>query len=178
MRIPSIGTPRLLLREYTPDDLDERAQLFHGHPGTDEDRDWLAYHLCLYECGDGLGYLAVILKESGAMTGEVGLEAHLNPLAEGSGAPWRRSVDVELSYRFGQVYWGRGYATEACQALLNYAFEQLQVERVVAATDKDNARSLKLLRRLAATGFIDVPPHMVYAILENPSARRPAGPAA
>jgi RimJ/RimL family protein N-acetyltransferase len=170
MRIPSVETPRLLLREYARDDLDQRAQLFHGHAGTDADRDWLAYHLCLYECSEGLGCLAVILKQSGEIIGEVGLEAHLNPLAEGRGAPSKRCVGVELSYRFGPAYWGRGYATEACQALLDYAFEHLQVERVVAATAADNARSLKLLRRLGASRFIEMPPDIVYAIIENPPA--------
>ncbi len=54
----------------------------------------------------------------------------------------------ELGYTFHRHYWGRGYASEAVQALMRYAFIELRVRRIFAEADVQNVHSCRLLERL------------------------------
>ncbi len=56
--------------------------------------------------------------------------------------------DIEVSYLFLPEHWGRGYATEAVQQVLAYAFGTMGFRRVVAETQAANAASVRLLERL------------------------------
>ncbi|MCL3861158.1 GNAT family N-acetyltransferase [Actinotalea sp. K2] len=62
-----------------------------------------------------------------------------------SGPEWWQSW--ELGYVFHPYHWGQGYATEACQALLDAVFDD-GAHRVVAHCDPANLRSWALLERL------------------------------
>ncbi|MEK4141304.1 GNAT family protein [Paenibacillus sp. FSL R5-0636] len=54
----------------------------------------------------------------------------------------------EFGYVFNPDFQGNGYATEACNQLLNYGFDNLKMRRVIANCDPENTRSWKLLERL------------------------------
>lgn len=54
----------------------------------------------------------------------------------------------EIGYTFSRTYRGSGYASEAVSRLLDYAFEELGLHRVVAITDRRNEPSFRLLERL------------------------------
>jgi ribosomal-protein-alanine N-acetyltransferase len=56
--------------------------------------------------------------------------------------------DIEVSYALLPENQGRGYATEAVQFALRYAFDQMGLRRVVAETQSLNARSVALLQRI------------------------------
>jgi ribosomal-protein-alanine N-acetyltransferase len=56
-----------------------------------------------------------------------------------------------LGYRYARKYWGRGYATEAGQAMLRRGFEELQLQRVVAIVDVKNTASERVLQKLEMT---------------------------
>ncbi|WP_408011619.1 GNAT family N-acetyltransferase [Pseudalkalibacillus sp. A8] len=45
-------------------------------------------------------------------------------------------------------YWGRGYATDASNVLLDFGFSTLSLHRIVATYDPDNSRSAKVLTKL------------------------------
>lgn len=49
---------------------------------------------------------------------------------------------------FTPKYYGKGYATESCRAIIDYGFRELKVRRVVAMCNPDNISSWKLLERL------------------------------
>ena len=55
---------------------------------------------------------------------------------------------AEIGYAQAQAYWGNGYLHEALQALLNYAFEEMQLRRLEADVDPRNTASIKTLERL------------------------------
>ena len=55
---------------------------------------------------------------------------------------------MDLGYCFNSLYQGNGYATEACIAIINYAFNTLQVERLTGSTANLNYPSCKMLNRL------------------------------
>lgn len=86
----------------------------------------------------GDSFLAVCLKDTGRFIGFVAL----NP--EGQ----EDLREYNLGYIFNSEDRGQGYATEACRAVLDRAFEQLQAVRVVSGTAAANAPSCRLLGRL------------------------------
>ncbi len=89
---------------------------------------------------DGFGFWAVELLESGELIGFVGLStlADVFPCAPA----------VEVGWRLSFEYWGRGLAREAAAACLDYGFEEVGLEEIVALTAVRNERSQRLMRRL------------------------------
>jgi [ribosomal protein S5]-alanine N-acetyltransferase len=56
--------------------------------------------------------------------------------------------ELDLGYCFNSLYQGKGFATEACISVINYAFNTLQVERLTAGTANLNYPSCRVLNRL------------------------------
>jgi ribosomal-protein-alanine N-acetyltransferase len=56
--------------------------------------------------------------------------------------------DLQLGYQFSPAYWSHGYATEAMKCLLDYAFDKLGVDRVLALVRPANVRSVRVLKKL------------------------------
>jgi ribosomal-protein-alanine N-acetyltransferase len=56
-------------------------------------------------------------------------------------------VEIEVGYILKRSAWGNGYATEACRRLVQFAFEETELDEVVAVTDPDNAVSQRVLRK-------------------------------
>ncbi len=56
--------------------------------------------------------------------------------------------DVELTYALEPSAWGAGYATEAAAAALEYGFEEVRLDRVVAIAKPENADSVSVLEKL------------------------------
>jgi RimJ/RimL family protein N-acetyltransferase len=53
-----------------------------------------------------------------------------------------------MGYCLGAAAWGHGYATEAARALLQWAFDTLDLNRVQAETDTRNTASARVLEKL------------------------------
>jgi RimJ/RimL family protein N-acetyltransferase len=58
---------------------------------------------------------------------------------------------VEVAWRLARAYWGRGYATEAARASLDFGFEKLGLTEIVATTVVANQRSRRVMERLGMT---------------------------
>jgi ribosomal-protein-alanine N-acetyltransferase len=56
-------------------------------------------------------------------------------------------ADIEVGYILKRSAWGNGYATEACRRLVQFAFEETELNEIVAVTDPRNAVSQKVLRK-------------------------------
>jgi [ribosomal protein S5]-alanine N-acetyltransferase len=54
----------------------------------------------------------------------------------------------ELGYVFNPLYYGKGYATESCRAVLKYGFNEMKAHRIIAMCNPENTASWKLLERL------------------------------
>ncbi|WIG58005.1 MAG: hypothetical protein OJF49_000750 [Ktedonobacterales bacterium] len=167
-----IQTERLLLRPFTLDDLERTHALFDRHPDVwrfdgryprslEQRRRLLLWRIAELEYG-GIGALAVALRETGELIGQVGLQFWLCERTDGA------MPEVELFYKFGRDYWGQGYATEAARALIFYAFTDLKLKRIVSTAARDNAHSVNLLRRVGMT-ISDDPTHPgdILGTLEN-----------
>ena len=84
---------------------------------------------------NGFGLYRVSLKATGEAVGICGLIRR-----EGLDDP-------DIGYSFLPPYWGKGYATEAAEAVLGEARDRLGLRRVVAIVSQDNERSIKVLER-------------------------------
>lgn len=56
--------------------------------------------------------------------------------------------DIDIGYALLPEFEGLGYATEAAQRVLSFAFETLKTSRVVAISTTDNVRSAKVLQKI------------------------------
>jgi len=95
----------------------------------------------------GFTMWTVALRDSGEVIGDCGL----CPLA-------LKGPEIEVGYHFAPAHWGKGYATEAARACVDYAFETLHLDRLVAVTHPDNTPSARVLEKCGFTrcGATDV----------------------
>lgn len=122
-------TKRLLIREFTKDDPLEAESADDGD-GVFSDRarreDYIDNQYRFHECG----LWALVLKKSGVIIGKAGITAG------------------ELGYHIYGPFRGRGYAFEACSAILGYAEEELGLRHVRIKTGEGNEASVRLAEAL------------------------------
>ena len=53
----------------------------------------------------------------------------------------------EIGWAFNKKYWGKGYAYEACESVIKYAFDEIKVHKIFAETI-DNKKSIGLMKKL------------------------------
>jgi 3-dehydroquinate dehydratase/shikimate dehydrogenase len=58
---------------------------------------------------------------------------------------------VEIAWRLDYEYWGKGYATEAAEAVLQYAFDTLKLKEVVAFAVHDNEVAIHMMEKIGMT---------------------------
>jgi len=113
---------------------------------------------------------AVVLKEEGTFLGQVRLSPSHNYFYRWEEEPTPRynELEVELAFAFGKRYWGHGYAYEASQAMIRYAFDELNLRRLVNGTGDENLRSINLHRRLGFRIFKALPSNEgIVAVFNN-----------
>jgi RimJ/RimL family protein N-acetyltransferase len=140
-----IETERLLLRNFRVSDWETLYEIIMRYETSEfaaYDQQWPTSLEAIKQITEwfasGDSYLAVCLKASGRLVGFVALnqETQEEPRA------------FNLGYIFHFDYHGKGYASEACRAVLAHAFDQLQAYSVVTGTAAVNRASCRLLERL------------------------------
>jgi RimJ/RimL family protein N-acetyltransferase len=63
------------------------------------------------------------------------------------GVDWRKPDAPELGYWLGVEYWGRGFATEAARAVIDFTFEQFDIEHVISGARVVNPASRNILEK-------------------------------
>jgi RimJ/RimL family protein N-acetyltransferase len=84
--------------------------------------------------------LALVVEHNGRLIGDVSLELGGPPVSVG-----------EIGWVFDPGATGRGFATEATQALIELAFEHYGLHRVIARLDARNTASSRMCERLGMT---------------------------
>ena len=79
---------------------------------------------------------AIVLKDDATLVGAMGLIVN------------RDHENAELGYWIGKPYWNQGYATEAAQAVVDYAFTALRLRRVFAHHFSRNVASGRVLKKI------------------------------
>jgi RimJ/RimL family protein N-acetyltransferase len=143
-----IETSRLLLRQWQQSDFAHFAELnadqlvmeYFPSVLTSRQSDALAIRLSNFIAENDWGYWAAEEKSSGKFIGFVGLYPAADEL------PF--SPSTEIGWRLAPPYWGKGFASEAANASLEYAFEQLSLSEVVSITTTTNLKSQKVMQNI------------------------------
>jgi [ribosomal protein S5]-alanine N-acetyltransferase len=139
-------TPRLILRNWRESDVesfyaltsDPDVMRYIG-PGETWDRaltEMVAGRRIRQGVERGYCLWAVELRESGEMIGQCGVQ----PLPD--------TDEIEIGWWLAKKHWGQGLATEAAQAALYYAMNNLGFKRIVAITQSPNRASSRIMERL------------------------------
>lgn len=147
-----IETERLILRTWKREDADAYFQInqdskviefLPGRLTVDQVNDFIP---AVNRHHEALGYTlwAACLKQTGELMGFVGLhytdffakfDSHFAPA-------------VEVGWRLGSQYWGKGYATEGAKAALDYGFKDCALQEIVSFTVPANVRSIRVMEKI------------------------------
>lgn len=169
-----LETARLVLRELEASDLpdvkglltDPEVMRYWPRPYTPEEcAAWIERQRGRY-ADDGCGYWLAADRATGETVGQAGI---LMTDVEGT-------REAALGYILARRFWGRGYATEASEGCLRFAFERLGSERVVALVRPENLPSIRVAERLGMVPgkrviFAELV-HVVYGMERADWARR------
>jgi RimJ/RimL family protein N-acetyltransferase len=144
-----IVTDRLVLRPFDRTDLDE-VMAYHALPDVQRYLDWKARdrvegkqalkQMCnqtiLQRPGDTLS-LAIVRRVDNTLMGQVSLR-------------WSDATAQQAEVRFvlNAMFRGKGYASEAARAAMDFGFDHYRFHRVFARVDGRNQASIKLLKGL------------------------------
>lgn len=143
----TIITKRLVLRLFQKSDAAVVTKLCNNYniykntlhlpyPYTMEDAlSWMEHHLDNYNA-DKRYELAITDKGSGELYGAIALSNN------------ETFNHGELAYWIGEDFWGKEYATEAAQAILQFAFEEKKYHKVFARCFSSNPASGKVLEKI------------------------------
>ena len=186
LAMPVLETSRLTIRPFSAADLEATADILH-YPEA-ERRDLLDWTVAEYKIlarlhQPPLGDRAVELKANGELVGAVGLVPALNAFGmlpgfyATTGLPETtcNTPEYGLYWEIAPQHRRLGYATEAASGLIDYAFQSLRLERIIAETDYDNLASQSVMRRLGMhilhNPYPEPPRLQVVGVLWNPACR-------
>lgn len=148
MKVKTIETERLILREFCTDDKEDVYEYaknpnvgphagWKPHDSKEESKEIIeTLFLKSYHC------FAMVFKETNKVIGSIGFEA------DGK----RLNINcMELGYSMSEEFWGKGLMTEAAFAVLEYGFKRLKLERVSIYKNPDNHRSGRIIEKC---GFV------------------------
>ncbi|MEM5501042.1 GNAT family N-acetyltransferase [Ahrensia kielensis] len=144
-----VTTQRLILRHWdkTKDgnaffrlSNDPQVMAFFPHRRSREESDQLMNVIANMITENGYGWTAVALKETGQVIGMAGIAAVRDDFPNGPG--------TEIGWRFLPEFWHQGYATEAASAFLEYGFEVLGLNEIMAFAVQGNAKSFAVMERI------------------------------
>ena len=141
-------TERLVLRPFLPDDFEAFSAyrslpeiyrfLYSDPPSAEEMRERFdaSLNVRFSEGGDILRF-AVVRREDDVLLGQVSLKLTS-----------RYAGQAEVGYMFDPAHAGKGYATEAVQALITLGFGKFDLHRIFARLDALNKGSVGVVERL------------------------------
>lgn len=143
-----IETDRLLLRSWCKEDLEpfskmnsDKEVMVYLPKSLSYDETVQFYRRIVDEHKIfGYGLYAVVLKSTGEFIGYTGFhnfdfDAEFSP-------------GIEIGWRLDREYWGRGYATEAAKACINYAYCRKLFNKIYSFTSICNHRSERVMQKL------------------------------
>jgi RimJ/RimL family protein N-acetyltransferase len=142
-------TERLILRTWRPEDREcylahcntEAVTAHLGGSASEEDIDAAFGRIAQSQADRGYCFWAVERKADSALLGYCGLRIcdDLERLVHG---------ELEIGWRLREDAWGQGYAREAAQAAIDWAWANLDAHRIVSFTVPANEPSWRLMERL------------------------------
>lgn len=146
-----LKTSRLILRQWKECDFIHLARMnvdpdvMEYYPSilSEEESNVMANKLKMIIAERGWGFWAVEILKTKEFIGFVGLHCPTYDLPV--------TPCVEVGWRLGKKYWRKGYATEAAQESLRFAFENLGLKEIYSFTSVQNRKSWLVMERLKMT---------------------------
>jgi ribosomal-protein-alanine N-acetyltransferase len=149
LKIPNLQTPHLLLRPWRLEDADAWFNILQEDgilryypdqtpPSREKAEPYITHHLSHWQTR-GYGHWVVVTKEDGQLVGWSGLE-YLPELDE-----------TEVAYLLMNRVWGRGYATEAARACVQFGFGSTGLEKIIGLVHPENLGSVRVLEKCGLT---------------------------
>jgi RimJ/RimL family protein N-acetyltransferase len=148
-----LETSRLTLRRWQKTDRAPFAQMnadpvvmhYFEAPMTREQSDEaIDRYLAAFD-RDGFSFFAATLRDTGAFAGTIGLQIMRHAV------PNLPQPAVEIGWRLPQSAQGKGLATEGARAIVDYAFNTLALNEVVAIAALPNQPSRRVMEKLGMT---------------------------
>jgi ribosomal-protein-alanine N-acetyltransferase len=83
-------------------------------------------------------WFAIIEKESNKYVGQIGITLISDQIKNGIG---------QMAYFIQEKYWGRGYTTEAAKKVIDFAFENVGLHKIITGCLKENIASEKIMKK-------------------------------
>lgn len=140
-----LETDRLILRPMNEDDIesvyqmrrDEDIMRYIREPvhSREEAENWITLISSRW-AKDRIGFCSLIEKRSGKFAGWCGL--------------WqlKETGEIEVGYAITKIFWGKGYASESARAFLEYGFDKLNLEKIVAVARPENTASRRVMEKI------------------------------
>jgi len=150
-----LETERLIIRSWIPDDDAEQVFAIYSNPevtyflgsaalvaSIKSQRQRLIDSVERYKrLNNGTGAWAIVEKATAVIAGTI----LLKQLPDYHGLP---TQDYEVGWHLRRDVWGKGYATEAGQAMLDYGFNVLRLPIIYAVVKPENHASIRVTQRL------------------------------
>ena len=145
-----LETKRLLFRQHIMADLEAYCAMemdtdfrryVGGKPRTREEAE-KRFMLSLEPKTNRLTMWATVFKPDGRYIGRCGVYPHFNH--DGKPVPDEASLGLYIA----KEYWGRGFATEAGSAFVQFGFDELKLNRIVTMIDTRNDVSVNIIKKL------------------------------
>jgi RimJ/RimL family protein N-acetyltransferase len=146
--LTDLRTARLVIRRFRPEDAVTFAA-YRSDPDVARYQDWES---CTRRQADD--FVREMAGSHPGVPGEWFQFAVADPMTDehlgdvGLGVDADEPSRAELGFTFARAHQGKGYATEAVERVIAYAFEELGAEAVFATADARNDRSIALLERI------------------------------
>jgi ribosomal-protein-alanine N-acetyltransferase len=141
-----IETPRLLLRQFTPDDSDDLYGIYSNpelfkYMSNEKPLLWEQTRAVIDTFTQdwkhhNFGVWAVIYKKNQRLIGHCGLKFLEN------------TTQIQVGYLLLKSYWGKGLGTEAAKAALKYGFEEVRLPKIVAIAKPENIASRRVMEKV------------------------------
>ncbi|WP_053956025.1 GNAT family N-acetyltransferase [Inediibacterium massiliense] len=145
-----LETERLIIRSYTIEDVTGLYETLNdsevlkyipeGQINIEQANEAIRWLMSNYKIGINSDFkysFPIILKERKAYIGWCGI-GYLD----------YDNSKTEIYYTLKSKYWGKGYATEAMKAIVNFTFKELKIRELVAVVKPENIDSIKVIEKL------------------------------
>lgn len=147
---PEIETARLTLKEVSLANSMDMFEIFSDEETlkyydvepvheVEEVKDLMEVLLNRFKNKKGIRW-GLYLKDSGKLIGTCGYH-DVN----------RQALRAEIGYELSRDFWGKGYMKEALEAILDYGFNNMGLNRIQALAEPENEKSIGILKRVGFT---------------------------
>ena len=146
-QFPRLESERFHLKEFREEDFnniyevfsDDEIMRFSGINVVEpfrQAKNYMNIISLMYKKKQGIRW-AIYDKTNNSFVGDIGL-FNIN----------EKDSSAEIGYLITKGYWKKGVGTECSKEVINFAINNLNIEKILAIIDKDNIPSIKLIKKL------------------------------